>query len=214
MTVREWLEKLFGSSELDKELEPGSEPTKEEVKKQEVKEVKKEEVVKEQPKVEPVQQVKEIKEEVKEEPTVNIFEMGWFDEKTGSIDFSKIKNPEVKSAFKLYNSKIVAERQARSIEDAIGAELVNYAITVTPASIKRMLDTSAIKVDDKGQVIGVKEAIENLKKTEPGIFKDKDKVSSPLNEGFNPPSKSTVVGLPNSLEEAIAMDAETASGQK
>lgn len=208
MTVREWLEKLFGSSELDKELEPGNEPAKEEVKGNEVKEDKKIEKNVGKTKVEPEQKIEIEKEVKKEEPTVDIFEMGWLDEKTGSIDFNKVKNPDVVAALKVLTSRYDAERQARTIQDAISAELANYALTVKADTIKKMLDTSSVKIDEKGQVIGIKDAIENLKKDEPGMFKDKDKVSSPLNEGFNPVQVSTNTKLAGSLAEAALMDRE------
>ena len=48
---------------------------------------------------------------------------------------------------------------------------------------------SNVKIDKDGKATGIKEALEDLKSSEPGFFKDKDKESNPLNEGFNPVEK-------------------------
>lgn len=120
--------------------------------------------------------------------TMDIFEEGWYDETSGRIDTSKIKNPEVLAAIQKLDSRYSQERDARAISDALKAELSNYSIRVSENTLEKMLDMSSIKVKD-GKVTGIKEALDALKQSEPGIFKNKDNEDSPLNEGFNPVEK-------------------------
>lgn len=214
MTMRELVKRLFGTDNLDEEVkleqetktEPKQEPTKE-TKTEPVetnnKQVKQEEsqLNKEQPKVEKVEEPKS--EEV---IAMNIFDIGWYDEKTGKIDLNKIKNDEVRSAIDTLNKRFIQTMQTRDIQDAITSELGNYSLNVSVDALKKMLDTSAVKIDEAGKITGVKDAIENIKKAEPGLFKDKAKESNPLNEGFNPVQKN-VTGLAGitSTAQALAM---------
>lgn len=120
--------------------------------------------------------------------TMDIFEEGWYDETSGKIDTSKIKNPEVLAAIQKLEGRYSQERDARAISDALKAELSNYSIRVSENTLEKMLDMSGIKVKD-GKVTGIKEALDALKQSEPGIFKNKDNEDNPLNEGFNPVEK-------------------------
>lgn len=139
----------------------------------------------------------------KEEPAMDIFENGWYDETSGRVDMSKIKNPEVLSAIQRLENRYAQERDARAISDSLRAELGNYSLRVSEDTLEKMLDKSGIKVKD-GKVTGVKEALEALKKSEPGIFIDKEKESNPLNEGFNPVEKKSN-GEPGSFSEAFKL---------
>lgn len=139
----------------------------------------------------------------KEEPAMDIFESGWYDETSGRVDMSKIKNPEVLSAIQRLENRYAQERDARAISDSLRAELGNYSLRVSEDTLEKMLDKSNIKVQD-GKVTGVKEALEALKKSEPGIFIDKEKESNPLNEGFNPVEKKSN-GEPGSFSEAFKL---------
>ena len=120
--------------------------------------------------------------------TMDIFEEGWYDETSGKIDTSKIKNPEVLAAIQKLEGRYSQERDARAISDALKDELSNYSIRVSENTLEKMLDMSGIKVKD-GKVTGIKEALDALKQSEPGIFKNKDNEDNPLNEGFNPVEK-------------------------
>lgn len=120
--------------------------------------------------------------------TMDIFEEGWYDETSGKIDTSKIKNPEVLAAIQKLEGRYSQERDARAISDALRGELSNYSIRVSENTLEKMLDMSGIKVKD-GKVTGIKEALDALKQSEPGIFKNKDNEDNPLNEGFNPVEK-------------------------
>ena len=119
-----------------------------------------------------------------------IFEDGWFDETTGKIDYTKIKDETVKEAVKRVESKFNSDKSQDTISRAVDDELRNnYSLSVRPETLKSMLDLSKVTIDESGKVTGVKEAIEALKADEPGLFKDKEKESNPLKEGFNPVEK-------------------------
>lgn len=124
---------------------------------------------------------------------IKLFEDGWFDETTGKVDFDKIKNEEALSAIKVLTGKYQAEKEQRLINDSLNDTLKEYSLNVSEDTLRKVLDTSGVKIDDEGKVVGVKEALESLKKSEPGFFKDKEKESSPLNEGFNPVDKQTTL---------------------
>ena len=119
-----------------------------------------------------------------------IFENGWFDETTGKIDYTKINDETVKEAVKKVESKFNSDKSQDTISRAVDDELrTNYSLSVRPETLKSMLDLSKVTIDESGKVTGVKEAIEALKADEPGLFKDKEKESNPLKEGFNPVEK-------------------------
>ena len=119
-----------------------------------------------------------------------IFEDGWFDETTGKIDYTKINDETVKEAVKKVESKFTSDKSQDAISRAVDDEIrTNYSLSVRPETLKSMLDLSKVTIDESGKVTGVKEAIEALKADEPGLFKDKEKESNPLKEGFNPVEK-------------------------
>ena len=129
------------------------------------------------------------KAEDKEMADVKIFEDGWYDETSGKIILEKIKNPEALEAIKLLSNKYEAEKNQRLISDSISTEIKNYSLAVSEDTLRKVLDTSGVKIDTEGKVVGVREALETLKKSEPGFFKDKTKESNPLNEKFAPVEK-------------------------
>jgi hypothetical protein len=140
--------------------------------------------------------VEDNKEEATEEKTeevIKIFEDGWYDETSGNVNLEKIKNEEALEAIKLLTGKYQAEKDARLISDSLNDEIKNYSLNVSEDTLRKVLDTSGVKINEEGKVVGVKEALESLKKSEPGFFKDKEKESSPLNEGFNPVDKQTTL---------------------
>ena len=55
-----------------------------------------------------------------------------------------------------------------------------------------------------GKVTGVKEALDKLKSSEPTFFKDVEKESNPLNEGFSPVDKQSNSNL-NSFSQAFRL---------
>ena len=120
---------------------------------------------------------------------MEIFEDGWMNNETGEIDESKIKNPEVLAAVQAITGRMKAERDQRMIADSLNNELKNYSLNVSEDTLRKVIDMSKVSIDKDNKVTGVKEALEALKTAEPGFFKDKEKESNPLNEGFNPVEK-------------------------
>lgn len=140
----------------------------------------------------------------KEENDMAIFSEGWYDAATGKVDESKISNEEVLNAIKTLQTTYENEKKQRIISDSINTELENYSLGVSKDMLIKVLDTSGIKIGKDGKVEGVKEAIDALKTSEPGFFKDKDKESNPLNEGFNPVEKHNSDNV-NSFSEAFRL---------
>lgn len=147
---------------------------------------------------------KDEKAEVKEMADIKMFEDGWFDEASGNVDLGKIKNPEALAAIQLLTNKYKAEQDKRLISDSLNDTLKEYSLAVSEDTLRKVLDTSGVKIDKDGKVVGVKEAIEALKTAEPGFFKDKEKESNPLNEGFNPVEKKNTENV-NSFSQAFRL---------
>ena len=140
----------------------------------------------------------------KEVNNMAIFEEGWFDSASGKINFDKIKNDEVLAAIKVLNDKYVDEKNQRMINDSINDELKNYKLAVSDETFRKVLDMSGIKVGEDGKVTGVKEALDKLKFSELTFFKDVEKESNPLNEGFSPVDKQSSSNL-NSFSQAFRL---------
>lgn len=133
-----------------------------------------------------------------------IFEEGWFNSETGEVDESKIKNPEALAAIQTLTARVKQEKEQRMIADSLSEELKNYSLNVSEDTLKKVLDMTNVKIDKENKVVGVKEALEALKTKEPGFFKDKEKESNPLNEGFNPVEKSGTDNV-NSFSQAFKL---------
>jgi hypothetical protein len=133
-----------------------------------------------------------------------LFEEGWFNSETGEVDESKIKNPEALAAIQTLTARVKQEKDQRLIADSLSEELKNYSLNVSEDTLKRVLDMSNVKLDKDNKVTGVKEALEELKTKEPGFFKDKEKESNPLNEGFNPVEKRGTDNV-NSFSQAFKL---------
>lgn len=172
------------TEEIKSEAGATDESTVEKKVEEEKVEVKKEEVtpVASEEKVETTETKVEAKETVGE-----IFEDGWFNSETGEIVEERIKDDKVREAIKLVRDRYETADRVEKINRAVDTELAtNYSLAVKPETIKKMLDLKEVQVDKDGKVIGVKEAIETLRESEPGLFKDKEKETNPLKEGFNP----------------------------
>lgn len=133
-----------------------------------------------------------------------LFEEGWFNSETGEVDESKIKNPEALAAIQTLTARVKQEKEQRMIADSLSEELKNYSLNVSEDTLKRVLDMTNVKIDKENKVVGVKEALEALKTKEPGFFKDKEKESNPLNEGFNPVEKRGTDNV-NSFSQAFKL---------
>lgn len=218
MTLMEALKKLLGNQvdeEIDLDLDnetkdEKNEPDKtDESTKDNKSEVEKVNSEEEKDKVDTSEQTtdkveKDEKAEVNEMADIKMFEDGWFDEASGNVDLGKIKNPEALAAIQLLTNKYKAEQDKRLISDSLNDTLKEYSLAVSEDTLRKVLDTSGVKIDKDGKVVGVKEAIEALKTAEPGFFKDKEKESNPLNEGFNPVEKKNTENV-NSFSQAFRL---------
>lgn len=133
---------------------------------------------------------------------VPLFTEGWFDDVTGTLDFDKISNPEVADALKR-----VVENHNMKRADILKDNAINTALSEKyPLNVSRDLVTKLINRDsltvNGDKVSGVDAAIEAVRASEPNIFKDASKESNPLNEGFDPVTKTTVKA-PSSFMQAF-----------
>lgn len=142
--------------------------------------------------------------EVKEMADIKIFEDGWFDEASGSVNLEKIKNPEALAAIQLLTNRYKAEKEQRLISDSLNDTLKEYSLAVSEDTLRNGLDMKGVKIDKDGKVVGIKEAIEALKAKEPVFFKDKAKESNPLNEGFDPVQNKNTNNI-NSFSQAFRL---------
>lgn len=115
---------------------------------------------------------------------------GWFDVETGEIDTSKIEgvSEDVLAQFTMIAESIKAGNTGKLKDAALVEALKGYDLAVSESVVRKMLDFDKVKVGETGEVEGIKEQLEELKKNEPGLFKTgKDsKGGGPLDEGFNP----------------------------
>lgn len=113
-----------------------------------------------------------------------------YNTKTGLFDLAGIEDAELKAVLKLANDTVKTNNNKAVIDKAIDNKISTLKINkgISNNLIKKSLDVTNIKVNDDGQVTGVDEAFDALKKSEAGLFISEDTTqnSNPLLEGFNP----------------------------
>lgn len=113
-----------------------------------------------------------------------------YNTKTGLFDLAGIEDAELKAVLKLANDTVKTNNNKAVIDKAIDNKISTLKLTkgISNNLIKKSLDVTNIKVNDDGQVTGVDEAFDALKKSEAGLFISEDTTqnSNPLLEGFNP----------------------------
>lgn len=114
-----------------------------------------------------------------------------YNTKTGLFDLAGIEDAELKAVLKLANDTVKTNNNKAVIDKAIDNKISTLKLTkgISNNLIKKSLDVTNIKVNDDGQVTGVDEAFDALKKSEAGLFVSENKAtlgSNPLLEGFNP----------------------------
>lgn len=114
---------------------------------------------------------------------------GWFNRETMTFDLSKISDEATKAALQSVADAMKANNENLAIERAINDQIAKAGINVSNETFKKVLNTENIKVGTDGKVIGITEAFEALRKSEPSFFKEPSKESNPLNEGFSPVEK-------------------------
>lgn len=149
---------------------------------------------------------KEKEPNVATSPT-NILEDGWFNAESKTIDASKVKDPNVLSALNSLLGVVEQETTKTLIDKAINDELGKHKYSVNVDTVKKLIDTSNVKIED-GKVLGVMEAVHALKANEPTMFIDTSQQNNPLNQGFNPAGGVTTT-TPTSFTEAIELMAES-----
>lgn len=112
-----------------------------------------------------------------------IFEDGWYNTETGTIDKTKIHDESVVNAVTMLSNIIETNNNNQLISNAINDAIRTNNVKVKPETFRKCLDTTNVKVED-GKVVGLTEAIEALRASEPTFF-TKTRESSPLNEGFS-----------------------------
>ncbi|WIV13198.1 hypothetical protein [Proteiniborus sp. MB09-C3] len=112
-----------------------------------------------------------------------IFEDGWYNTETGAIDKTKIHDESVVNAVTMLSNIIETNNNNQLISNAINDAIRTNNVKVKPETFRKCLDTTNVKVED-GKVVGLTEAIEALRASEPTFF-TKTRESSPLNEGFS-----------------------------
>lgn len=141
-----------------------------------------------------------------------------YDKTTGLFDLSGIEDEGVKAVLTEANNTVKETANRVKIDKAIGEKLgtLNIIKGVTPDAIRSLLDTSKVKVNADGKVVGLDEAVDNLKTAQSGLFVAETKesntsnnnvVSSPVLEGFNPAlNGGNPMDNVHSIEEAIALE--------
>lgn len=114
-----------------------------------------------------------------------------YNTKTGLFDLAGIEDAELKAVLKLANDTVKTNNNKAVIDKAIDNKISTLKIAkgISNNLIKKSLDVTNIKVNDDGQVTGVDEAFDALKKSEAGLFvaeNENKQGSNPLLEGFNP----------------------------
>lgn len=134
--------------------------------------------------------------EDKTEPAVAVVEEGFLNT-DGTINTDKVHDA---SAVKALNDLAIKVRSLM-IDKELNAAIKEYNLAVGVETIKKLLDTTKITVDGD-KVIGIKEALDALKVTEPTLFKAM--TSTPINEPFNPVKKELATNGMITSDEAWA----------
>lgn len=140
-----------------------------------------------------------------------------YDKTTGLFDLSGIEDEGVKAVLTEANNTVKETANRVKIDKAIGEKISGLKIIngVTNDAIRSLLDISKVKVNAEGKVVGLDEAVDNLKTAQSGLFIAENKesnannnvVSSPVLEGFNPAlNGGNPMDNVHSIEEAIALE--------
>lgn len=123
------------------------------------------------------------------------------------------------------NHDLIEDEQLRnyiiSLEDRLQRVEWNYeykmAITIEamksnmhdPNDALMYIDADNLSRDDKGNIIGVKEAFDKLRENKPHLFKSEEESNNPITTGFYPAGGPNM--KPRSLREAIELEKSMAS---
>ena len=133
-----------------------------------------------------------------------IFEDGWYNIDTDTLNYDFIKNPDVVEAIKLVldnkeriKNNLIIEMKLTELLDT------KYKLAVRLESFKKLIDLNDVKIVNN-EVHGLIELLDKLKETDPGLFRVDIKTKSPIHEGFNPVFKKSNTGK-LTIESALNM---------
>lgn len=143
----------------------------------------------------------ETKEEVTKEEEVEkgILSDGWLLE-TGEVDYTKVLDEVLVGYIKGLNERLKNCEWDYKYKMAIMVEAMNSSMYDT-SDAGRYITMDKLSIDDNGNVIGVKEAFDELRRTKPHLFKVVDG-RNPIDSGFNPVDNKTT-SKPRSYAEAV-----------
>lgn len=135
-----------------------------------------------------------------ETTAVSILSEGWLLE-NGEVDYDKINDETLRNYIKGLNDRLKQSEWDYKYKMAIMVEAMKSNMYDT-SDADKYINMSELSIDDDGNVIGVKEAFEKLRKDKPHLFKPVEAGSNPLDTGFDPVDKK-VTSKPRSYAEAI-----------
>lgn len=131
---------------------------------------------------------------------ISILGEGWLLE-TGEVDYDKILDETLRNYIKGLNERLKQSEWDYKYKLAIMIEAMKSGMYDT-SDADKYIDMADLSIDDNGNVIGVKEAFEKLRKEKPHLFKPVEKGTNPVDTGFDPVDKK-VISKPRSYAEAI-----------
>jgi len=134
------------------------------------------------------------------ETNVSILGDGWLQE-TGEVDYDKILDETLRNYIKGLNERLKQSEWDYKYKMAIMIEAMKSGMYDT-SDADKYINMSDLSIDDNGNVIGVKEAFEKLRKEKPHLFKPVEAGTNPVDTGFDPVDKK-VTSKPRSYAEAI-----------
>lgn len=125
---------------------------------------------------------------------VPVIEEGYLNDDC-TINTDKVHDESVVKAM----NDLVLQIRSLMIDNALNAAVKDQKLAVGVDTIKRLLDMTKITIA-KDKVLGIKDALEALKVSEPVLFKAM--TSNPINEPFNPVKKDLTIAGAITAQEA------------
>lgn len=114
---------------------------------------------------------------------------GWLKE-TGEVDYDKILDETLRNYIKNLNERLKKAEWDYKFKMAITVEALK-ANMYDPSDADKFISIDELSLDENGNVVGVQEAFERLRKNKPHLFKT---VEADGNNGFNPAKANKVSG--------------------
>jgi ABC-type lipoprotein release transport system permease subunit len=117
-------------------------------------------------------------------------------------DLAEKNNLKIGDKIKIKSNLFDADNEKRANEKLVKAEIKMISTSlgiVDPDAAYKLMDTSGLKIEDSGEVKGVKEALEALLKTKPYL----KKTGTVIGGGSNPAGAGGKVSSSNTMNEFI-----------